>query len=210
VPARLARPGQQASKERAISYYDRHATEFFTATVSVEMAPLYARFMAGMPCHAHILDAGCGSGRDAKAFADAGFRVSAFDASPKLAQLARAHCGFDITVRRFEDMTEAAAYDAIWCCASLLHVPVAEMPVILYRLWRALRPGGRLYASFKHGQGEREHGGRRFTDANEVTLRAWCAALEDVQTTELWITADQRPDREEQWINAVVTRRVDG
>jgi hypothetical protein len=32
------------------------------------MAPLYARFLARIPAGGHILDAGCGSGRDALAF----------------------------------------------------------------------------------------------------------------------------------------------
>lgn len=173
------------------------------------MSPLHARFLAGLPRGAHILDAGCGSGRDAKAFAKAGFRVTAFDASAELARRASAHCGFTVAVRRFKDVTEVAAYDAIWCCASLLHVPLAEMPDTLERVWRALRSGGRLYASFKHGQGEREHGGRRFTDADEATLRAWCSAFDGVQSIDLWITADQRPDRDERWTNAIVTRRPD-
>ena len=43
----------------------------------------------GLPAGARILDAGCGSGRDAKAFAALGHRVTAFDASPELAALAQ-------------------------------------------------------------------------------------------------------------------------
>lgn len=70
-------------------YYGRFAPEFFASTVVVDMTPLRQRFLAGLRPQAAILDAGCGSGRDAKAFAEAGFRVSAFDASSALAELAR-------------------------------------------------------------------------------------------------------------------------
>jgi 2-polyprenyl-3-methyl-5-hydroxy-6-metoxy-1,4-benzoquinol methylase len=161
----------------ADDYYSQFAAEFFTSTVKVDMTPLHRRFLAGLPPQAAILDAGCGSGRDAKAFADAGFQVCAFDASERLAALASEYCGFDVAVRRFDEVAETARYDGIWCCASLLHVPLAKLPGVLDRLWRALRPGGRMYVSFKHGSGEREHGGRRFTDADETTLRRWFQAL---------------------------------
>lgn len=171
------------------------------------MTPIRQRFLAQLEPRAHILDAGCGSGRDAKALAEAGFQVTAFDASAELARLASAHCGFEVAVRRFEDVDEVEAFDGIWCCASLLHVPLAAMPATLGRLWRALRPGGTLYVSFKHGTGERVHGGRRFTDADEATLCQWFGRLPDVHRLEVWLTDDQRPDRAERWTNALATRK---
>ena len=187
-------------------FYRRHAEEFFRATVGVDMTPIHQRFLAGLQPQANILDAGCGSGRDAKAFADAGFAVTAFDASEELAALATAHCGFEVAARRFEDVTEEAQYDAIWCCASLLHVPTNQLPETLGKLWRALRPGGRLYVSFKHGTGERMRGERLFTDADEVTVRQWFSNLDEMQDLAVWLTTDQRPDRAEQWTNALAFR----
>lgn len=187
-------------------YYDQFAAEFFGSTVGVDMAPVRQRFVARLEPRARVLDAGCGSGRDAKAFADAGFEVTAFDASAELARLASVHCGFEVTVRRFEDIGEVETFDGIWCCASLLHVPLAAMPTTLDRLWRALRPGGTLYVSFKHGTGERVHGGRRFTDADEATLRQWFRRWPDVHRLEVWLTDDQRPDRTGRWTNALATR----
>jgi hypothetical protein len=105
-------------------------------------------------------------------------------------------------VRRFEDVDEVEAFDGIWCCASLLHVPLVAMPATLDRLWRGLRPGGTLYVSFKHGTGERAHGGRQFTDANEATLREWFGRWPDADRLEVWLTDDQRPDRTERWTTA--------
>jgi SAM-dependent methyltransferase len=188
-------------------YYEEFAAEFFGSTVGVDMTPIHQRFLARLEPRSHILDAGCGSGRDAKAFAEAGFRVSAFDASAELAKRASAHCGFEVATRRFEDIDEVAQFDGIWCCASLLHVPLAEIPDTFARLWRALRPGGTLYVSFKHGQGERVHGGRRFTDADETLLGQWFGRLPEVCRLEMWLTDDQRPDRPERWTNALATRR---
>ena len=188
-------------------YYTQFAAEFFSSTVGVDMAPIRQRFIAQLPPGGHILDAGCGYGRAAKAFAEAGFRVTAFDASAELARLASAHCGFEVAARRFEDVDEVAQFDGIWCCASLLHVPRAAMPDTLVRLWTALRPGGTLYVSFKHGTGERTHGGRRFTDADEAQLRQWFAPWPDTHPIDVWLTDDQRPDRTERWTNVLATRR---
>lgn len=187
-------------------YYEQFAAEFFGSTVGVDMTPIHQRFLAQLRPGDHILDAGCGSGRDARAFAEAGFQVTAFDASAELARLATSHCGFEVAVRRLENIDEIEAFDGIWCCASLLHVPLAAMPATLDRLWRALRPGGTMYVSFKHGTGEHVHGGRRFTDADDATLRQWFGRWPDVHQLDVWRTGDQRPDRTECWINALATR----
>ncbi|MGS0758452.1 class I SAM-dependent methyltransferase, partial [Roseateles sp. GG27B] len=87
-------------------------------------------------------DAGCGSGRDAKAFTEQGFSVAAFDASPALAALASEHSGIAVTVRTFSEVSEIASYDGIWACASLLHLPQADIPAALLGLWQALRSSG--------------------------------------------------------------------
>ncbi|MEJ8857188.1 DEAD/DEAH box helicase family protein [Variovorax robiniae] len=187
-------------------YYQQNASRFFEATVNVDMSTLYAAFLAKLPPGARILDAGCGSGRDAKAFALRGFEVSAFDASAELAQLASDHCGFEVKARTFAQVEEIAAYDGIWSCASLLHVASPEIPDALHRLWRALRPGGCLYVSFKLGSGDRLHGGRRFTDADDATIRGWFRSIPAVEAINTWVTDDQRPDRAEQWINALILR----
>jgi SAM-dependent methyltransferase len=59
------------------NYYEQNAEQFFADTIAVDMSALYARFLASIPAGGSILDAGCGSGRDAKAFALRGYRVAA-------------------------------------------------------------------------------------------------------------------------------------
>ncbi|WP_242475371.1 hypothetical protein [Thiohalocapsa halophila] len=49
-------------------YYQHNAGTFFADTVGVDMTPLYWRFLLLLPEAAQVLDAGCGSGRDALAF----------------------------------------------------------------------------------------------------------------------------------------------
>lgn len=186
------------------AYYEQHARQFIDATLNVDMQALYQPFLAGLPSQAHLLDAGCGSGRDACAFLKGGYQVTAFDACEALATHASRLLGRPVPVRRFEDMDEVERYDGIWACASLLHVPAPQLPDAFARLWRALKPGGVLYCSFKYGQGERQHEGRHFTDADELRLKGWTRALPGLSPMHCWMTRDQRPGRAESWLNALM------
>lgn len=200
-------PGSPCRNEDVnVAYYDRNATDFFSSTVSVDMSPLYQRFLASLPQGAAILDAGCGSGRDALAFSNLGFQVTAFDASPKLARLASEYCGFEVSVRRFSDVNEVDSYDGVWCCASLLHIPRSELASELKRLWQSLRASGTFYASFKLGSNDRFQNGRNFTDIEEQTLEHMLRSLPGVANVETWITEDQRPGKSERWVNALASR----
>lgn len=189
-------------------YYQQHAEHFFSETVAVNMSALYQPFVAHLNPGASILDAGCGSGRDGKAFHEMGYAVEAFDASAELVGLARQHSGLPVEQRRFEDVTEVERYDGIWCCASLLHVPQAELPGVMARLAKALKPGGVWYLSFKYGCGEREKDGRVFTDVDEDGLKALAVDLHNIALLNSWITGDKRPDRQdEKWLNALLLKR---
>jgi len=180
-----------------IDYYQQNAGTFCADTVEVDMTPLYRRFLRLLPERARILDAGCGSARDARAFAEVGHQVTAFDASPALVALAEAYLGQPVKCLRFQEIAWQDAFDGIWACASLLHVPASE-------------PGGILYASFKYGSGEREHHGRRFTDLDEAGLAALLRQVPGLEPEETWTTADLRPGREaERWLNTLL-RRAEG
>lgn len=192
-----------------VDYYNQNAAVFFTETVDIDMMSLYQRFLPRLPAEAQILDAGCGSGRDAKAFSDLGHQVIAFDASLNLVSLAQAYLGKPVQCLRFQDITWLQRFDGIWACASLLHVPTDGLTDVMQRLCQALKTGGILYASFKYGNGEREHQGRRFTDMDEPSLTALLRGVPELVPLETWTTSDLRPGRTaERWLN-ILLRRMD-
>jgi SAM-dependent methyltransferase len=192
--------------ESTAAYYRDNAKAFVADTVTVDMAPLYAHFLPHVPLGGQILDAGCGSGRDARAFLNLGYCVTAIDASEHLAAFAAAHLGQAVQVIRFQDLEWTQAFDGIWACASLLHVPDRELPDTMRRLASALRLGGVIYASFKYGSGERHHHGRRFTDLDEAGLATLLDEVKVLRSLETWTTSDQRPGRESEcWLNALLT-----
>jgi SAM-dependent methyltransferase len=194
--------------DSTISYYDNHADIFYEQTVDVDMSPLYERFLAHVPDGGHILDAGCGSGRDAKAFLDRGYAVTAFDASAALAAKASALLGQEVRCRRFDEIDEIGKFDAVWACASLLHVKDTDLPRAMNSLVEALRRGGTFYASFKKGTGERTDGhGRHFTNMTLESLQQLIGRIDNLVQLDAWETLDQRPGRgDESWWNFIGRR----
>jgi len=188
-----------------LTYYNNNAQTFSDSTLNVDMSALYAEFLPHVNQHGHILDAGCGSARDAAYFKNQGFTVSAFDASPALAKLASNHLQQPVEIKNFQELECVNKYDGIWCCASLLHVPKAELPQVFLRLQNALKTNGVLYVSFKYGTQERIHNGREFTDLNESALSALINCHTKLKIIKQWQTVDQRPEREsEVWLNALI------
>ncbi|WP_370229102.1 class I SAM-dependent methyltransferase [Cognatishimia sp.] len=134
------------------------------------------QFLAHLEQGAHILDLGCGPGHHSEQMLAAGFQVAAIDATPEFVETARAR-GVDARLGLFDDLTEVAAYDAIWASFSLLHAPRADFPRHLDAIHKALRTKGHLYLGLKLGEGEkRDSIGRFYAYFQEDELRDHLAA----------------------------------
>ena len=192
-------------------YYDHHATTFIATTRDVDMSDAWGPFLAVVPARAdgpaRILDAGSGSGRDARAFRLLGHDVRAFDASPAMVAATQAHAAVPTRLMRFEDFAWEHPFEGIWACASLLHVSEVDLSKVIDRLAAHLVPGGALYLSFKRGTGERVKDGRRFTDMTAESLAALLDRYGAFSQPTIWESRDCRPDRaSEVWVNSVVKK----
>ena len=186
-----------------VEYYNKNADSFFAGSVAADMSDVQRRFLSYVPAGGRILDAGCGSGRDSKAFLNAGYDVVSFDASEEMCRRASEYIGKSVLNMRFEDVAYEAEFDGIWACASLLHVPVEELPDVLKKIKRALKPGGIIYASFKYGDGTVFRGERQFSDFTEISIVPLFeqAGFEIVSNV---VGSDSRPGREdEKWVNVI-------
>ena len=190
-----------------LAYYEANAQRFFQNTHDVDMSSLYEPFLASLPPGAHILDAGCGSGRDSLAFLKRGYEVTALDASEAMVELASQHIGRPVLHMSFDQVRFREHFDGIWACASLLHVPAHSMAEVLRQLGLALKVGGVMYASFKYGEGESVRDGRLFTDYDEGSLRDLLRNRPEFVMHKLWRTTDLRPNCNDiAWLNVLLRK----
>ena len=197
------------SRASTIAYYDDQAEEFIRDTFDVDMADLYRPFLECMPKGGRILDAGCGSGRDSRAFLRLGYEVVSIDASERMVEATRSVTGADVQQMNFESAEFEREFDGIWACASLLHVPRQELSAVFVVLGKALKSDGILYLSFKYGNCERTENGRYFNDLDEVALRSLFASDPRLEILKVWISEDVRNERRgnQQWLNGLARRR---
>ena len=188
---------------KTIDYYDKHAEEFIASTFEVDMESLYQPFLAELPEGARILDVGCGSGRDTLAFKDKGYQVEAIDYSAELVKKAKELTGIEVRQQSFYELNESEKYDGIWACASLLHCDRDFLPEVMGHIFKALKPNGVCYMSFKYGNTDREKDGRSFTDLNEQQAHELLKQIDQALLLQQWITIDKRPDRDEEWLNVL-------
>lgn len=188
---------------KTIDYYNKHAEEFTASTFEVDMESLYQPFLAELSESTRILDVGCGSGRDTQAFKNKGYEVDAMDYSEELVKRAIQLTGVQVKLKSFYEVDEHEAYDGVWACASLLHCERERLAEVIGKLITALKPNGVLYMSFKYGDSDREKNGRQFTDLNDAQAEVLLGWFDNVQQIQQWVTVDQRPDRQEKWLNLV-------
>lgn len=190
-----------------LDYYNKNAKKFISGTISVDFGTIQNRFLDKLHPGAKILDYGCGSGRDTKYFLEQGCKVTAIDGSQKLCKLASEYTGIQVKHMLFQDLDEKEAYDGIWACSSILHVPANELQDIIKKMANALRAHGIIYTSFKYGTFEGERNGRYFTDMTEETFAKLIQDMAELEIEEQWITSDVRPGRgEEKWLNLILRK----
>jgi SAM-dependent methyltransferase len=118
------------------------------------------------------LELGCGAGQDSEYMIGRGFDVRPTDGTPEIALAAAARLGRAVDVLLFEEIEARDAYDGVWANACLLHVPRRDLPAIIGRIHRALKPRGVFHASFKAGQAEgRDQFGRYYNYPSVDWLR---------------------------------------
>lgn len=197
-----------SATDNTLAYYAENAEAFAASTVDVDLSATQRHFAALLPAGGRVLDLGCGSGRDSRAFLDMGFRVTATDGSPEMCVIAEQTAGIPVRNELFQDLDDDEAYDGVWACSSILHLPRVQLADVLLRIERALVPGGVLYASFKHGERDDMQDGRHFTDFTESSLREFVKTSCGLVVEETWLTHDARPEkrRRSPWLNTLIRR----
>ena len=162
--------------DATLKFYRTNAEAYAKRTFTSRQARLTA-FLAQLSPGASILELGCGAGGDTSEMLARGFEVRPTDGSPEMAELASRHLGRPVETLLFHELDEAAAYDGVWANACLLHVPREQLAAVLSLIWRALKPGGVFFASYKEGEdGGRDTLDRYYNYPSQEWLRAIYAA----------------------------------
>lgn len=149
---------------KTIDIYDAKAGDYAKLVTSDTPSRHLRAFMDALPQGGAVLDLGCGPGNAAATLRDAGFDVTAIDASPKMVELGAERYGLNITLSTFDDVTQTAIYDGVWASFSLLHAPRADIPRHLSAIHTALKPQGVFVIGVKTGTGtSRDAIGRQYT-----------------------------------------------
>jgi len=143
-----------------IAYYRTHYAEYHDKTFHIDPAVFLSGFVKYLRPGDHVLDIGCGSGRDLSWLKQKGFLVTGFEASPGLADLARRHADCPVIEGDFEAFDfQPLSVDALLMSGSLVHLPHNRLVPVLANILKALKksPDARVYLSLKEGEGVFNH-----------------------------------------------------
>lgn len=202
---------QQAKAQPTAEFYSNNAKAYYDDTLGNDVNHVCDRFLSSFSStdsgRHNILDLGCGAGRDSKLFIDAGFAVTALEASKELALLAEEHIGQPVLNMRYQQLQVRNTYDGIWACASLLHCPKSQIEYVMQNGIDALKEGGIFYFSFKHGVGERlDDWGRFFNDYTLESLRTLIAKFDELEIIDLWQETMPLRGQDQTWVNGLVRK----
>ncbi len=191
----------------SVEFYNKNAEEFYKGTVEADMSETYKKFQEYLKKDFHILDLGCGSGRDSRYFIDNGYRVTSADYSEEMVKRASELTKQQVLHLDMTEMDFKGEFDAIWACASVLHIPMKMIPKVLTNCHIALKDNGILYLSFKYGEGEIQRKGRHFSNFTEDSFSQLLKDLGLFNVEKFWKTSDVRPGRENEfWLNVVLKK----
>ena len=192
---------------KTLEYYNQCAKDYNELTLNIEFEHKREMLLKYLKPGAHILDLGCGSGRDSKAFLQKGYQVRAVDGSQELCKIASENIGQEVICQLFDELEETNTYDGVWACASLLHLPTDELKKVMQKVEQSLKKGGYFYASFKYGEFEGERDGRYFNDFTEESFKNLLAEFPNLKIQEVEVTTDVIPGRENvSWLNLIMKK----
>lgn len=110
--------------------------------------------LEGLPKGAQVLDLGCGSGALATRRLSERFQITGVELSSRMVELAQRNIPTATFVRA--DMASVEfppeLFDGVCAFYSLTHLPQKELPILLRRVARWLKPGGLFVASMGSGE----------------------------------------------------------
>ena len=151
------------------------------------------------------MDLGFGSGRDILYFQKK-YEVYGIDSVEEFVTRAKSLEINNVYQKNVLTMNFLNEFDAIWACASLLHVNKNDLNFAFKKCSKALKEKGIMYASFKYGEFDGINNSRYFIYLKEDTIKEYLhnSGFKIIDTL---ITNDVREGREnEKWLNVILQK----
>lgn len=194
---------------RTIEYYNTHADRYSEITRNADMSDIYKHFEEHLKPGAGFLILAAAVAVTANIFWTRDMMSYLW---MRLKQCVRRHMSsredrFEYAYRGHKLRKE---FDAVWACASMLHVDKGVMIKIFAKVMKALKIGGVFYASWKYGKGEQTRDdGRTFANYTETKVCDMVYSVSGAALEDVWTSQDVRPDRTGQghlWVNVLVKK----
>jgi SAM-dependent methyltransferase len=144
-----------AFRDNLVEAYDAEARQRDASVIQPWKVEERAGFLALLKKEHRqsLLEIGSGPGRDGKFFMDEGFDVTCIDLSPEMVRLCRQK-GLKARVMDVADLQfPDGSFDAVYALNSLLHLAKDELPAVLDKICRILKPSGLFYLGVYGGYG---------------------------------------------------------
>ncbi len=184
--------------------YDHIAADFAGHNWDTRLDQALENFCRCVKPEAHVLDLGCGPGRDVMRLRKRGYPVIGLDRSMGMLREAQRRVSGALLRGDMREIPFAdASFGGIWCCAALLHLAKADALPALTEIRRVLQANGPLYVSVKQGDGESWTANRtRFFAYYQPDELASIVGKAGYTVQQIWFT----PGEQGTWINLVATK----
>ncbi|MCH4886521.1 class I SAM-dependent methyltransferase [Acidaminobacter sp. JC074] len=189
---------------KSIEYYNTHSNRFINDTVQADMTALYKKFESYVNS-GHILDLGCGSGRDSFYFSYK-YKVTSVDGSKKMIEYCESVLSNPVVHSTFEDYETQERYNGIWACASLIHVERNNLLEIIEKYLSYLKDDGIFMMSFKDRTEDFNEDGRYFTCFTRESLSDFLSKSSQLNILEIIENVDVRENKNENWISVIINK----
>jgi len=161
-------------------------------------------FLSYLEESSHILDLGCGTGRDSKYFIDKGYQVKSIDGSKEMCKVAENLLNRKVEQINFLDINYNEEFEGIFACASLLHLSNDDLLIVLKKISNSLKQNGILYTCFKYGDSTRIDNSRFYNDMNEEKFTNLSKNIEELKILRTWVTEQYKSDTK--FINFIIRK----
>ena len=175
----------------AIAYEEKYANHLLDRPI---------RFASLLSPASHILDLGCGPGRDIRIFSEGGHKPVGIELNPVFIEMAR-RLGDVVKgdIRNISAIFTPSSFDGVWAQASLVHLEKLEIALVLRDIQDLLKQNGLLYACVpatgETGWQDESDGRRWYTtwpdDSFEQAVRTAGFQIDDITHgpyVEVWAT----------------------